>query len=266
MTLQGKVVVITGASAGIGKETALALGKERASVVVSARRTDRLQQIALQIEQAGGSALALTADVSDEAQVQKIVSEALNRFGRIDVWINNAGVGLYATLEETSAELMEKIWRTNFMSTFYGIRHVVPVMKRQKSGHIITVSSVVGKRATPLNAAYCSTKFGQVGLMESARMELKNFGIQCSLIYPGSTESEFIEAQENPAKRPVRRHGPVQTSEQVAKEIVKAIRNPKAEVMTQSYGRILTIMNSISPGLLDWLISKTVKRKEVSEL
>jgi short-subunit dehydrogenase len=266
MSLQGKVVVITGASAGIGKETALALGKEKASVVISARRTDRLQEIARQIEQAGGTALAVTADVSDETQVQKIVAETLARFGRIDVWINNAGMGLYATLEETSAELMEKIWKTNFMSTFYGIHHVVPVMKRQKAGHIITVSSVVGKRATPLNAAYCSTKFGQVGLMESARMELRKFGIHCSLIYPGSTESEFIQAQENPAGRPVRRHGPVQTSEQVAKEILKAIRRPRAEIMTQSYGRLMTIMNSISPSLLDWVISKTVKRKEVGEL
>lgn len=266
MTLEGKVVVITGASAGIGRETAIALGREKASVVAAARRTERLQELARQIAQEGGTALAVTADVSDEVQVQNIISEALKRFGRIDVWINNAGAGMYASLEETSSEAMEKIWRTNFMSTFYGIRHVVPVMKRQNGGHILTVSSVVGKRATPLNSAYCSTKFAQVGLMESARMELKQFEIHCTLIYPATTESEFIEAQENPSKRTVRRHGPIQTSTEVARAIVRAIKKPSAEVMTQKYGRVVAIVNSISPGLLDWVVSRMVKRKEISEL
>lgn len=266
MNLESKVVVITGASAGIGRETAIALGKEKASVVIAARRAERLQGVAKQIEHGGGTALAVTTDVSDEAQVQNLVAEALKRFGRIDVWINNAGAGMYASLEETSSDAMEKIWKTNFMSTFYGIRHVVPVMKRQKGGHILTVSSVVGKRATPLNSAYCSTKFAQVGLMESARMELQKFGIHCTLIYPATTESEFIETQANPAKRVVRRHGPIQTSAEVARDIVRAIKRPRAEVMTQKYGRVIAIVNSISPGLLDWVVSRMVKRKEVDEL
>jgi short-subunit dehydrogenase len=266
MSLQGKVIVITGASAGIGRATALALAKERTSLVLTARRAERLEELRKETEALGASCLIVPADVSKEENVHGVINQALLRFGRIDVLVNNAGSGMVGTLEETTPEIMEKIWRTNFMSTFYGIRNVVPVMKKQGGGHIVTVSSVVGKRATPLNAAYCSTKFAQVGLMESARMELRKYNILCTLIYPGSTESEFLKAQENPGRRAVRRHGPVQTSDQVATKIVQAIKKPRPEVMTQSYGRILAILNSISPGLVDWFITRTVKRKELSDL
>jgi hypothetical protein len=259
MDLQGKVVVITGASSGIGRETAVLLGKNRCSVVLAARREEPLQEIAHRIEADGGRALVVKTDVSVESQVQKMIDSAAQRFGRIDVLINNAGFGLFAPIAETTSEQMDRIWQTNFMGTFYGIRSVLPLMKKQGSGQIITIASVVGKRATPLNGAYCATKFAQVGLMESLRMELRNTPLHCTVICPAATETEFIFAIENPGKRNVKNTGPIQTAGQVAEVIVKSIRKPSAEVMTQRLTRLLVLANAFSPGLVDWVVAKMKK-------
>lgn len=259
MDLQGKVVVITGASSGIGKETALLLGKNRCSVVLAARREEPLREIAGRIEADGGQAVVIKTDVSVESQVQNLIEAAIQRFGRIDVLINNAGFGLFASIAETTPEEMDRIWQTNFMGTFYGIKNVLPLMKKQGSGHIITIASVVGKRATPLNGAYCATKFAQVGLMESLRMELRNTPIRSTVICPAATETEFISAGENPGKRNVKNTGPIQTAGQVAEVILKSIRKPRAEVMTQRLTRLLVLANAFSPELVDWVVAKMKK-------
>lgn len=259
MELQGKVVVITGASSGIGKETALLLGKSKCSVVLAARREEALQEIAHRIEADGGQALAVKTDVSVEGQAQSLIDAAAHRFGRIDVLINNAGFGLFAPIAETTTGQMDRIWQTNFMGTFYCIRSVLPLMKKQGSGQIITIASVVGKRATPLNGAYCATKFAQVGLMESLRMELRNTPLRCTVICPSATQTEFIAAIENPGKRNVRNTGPIQTAGQVARMIVKSIRKPSAEVMTQPLTRLLVLANAFSPGMVDWAVAKMKK-------
>lgn len=250
---------MTGASSGIGKETALLLGKKGCSVVLAARREQPLQELARRIEADGGQSLVVKTDVSDERQVQRLIDAAQQRFGRIDVLINNAGFGLAATVAETTPEEMERIWRTNFMGTFYGIRSVLPVMKAQGGGQILTIASVVGKRATPLNGAYCATKFAQVGLMESLRMELRNSPIRCTVICPGATETEFISAMENPGQRSVSNTGPIQSAATVAKAIVRSIGRPSGEVLTQPLARILVLMNAVSPKLVDWAVARMKK-------
>lgn len=255
------VILITGASSGIGLEAARLLGREKARLALAARRMDRLQQAAREVEASGGQAIAVQADVGHPDQVAALVAKTVERFGRVDVLVNNAGAGLYASIAETSNEQMERLWRINFLGTFYGIRAVLPVMKSQGSGHILTVSSIVGKRATPFNGAYCSTKFAQVGLMESLRLELRGSGIRTTVLYPSATSSEFLTALENPEHREVKHHGPVQTPEQVAQAIVRAIRHPRTEVMTQKVGRAIAIANAVSPSLVDWVVSKTIKRK-----
>jgi NAD(P)-dependent dehydrogenase (short-subunit alcohol dehydrogenase family) len=263
MKLKGKVIVVTGASAGIGFATALLAGRQGASVVVSARREDRLADLAKQIHAAGGEALAVRADVSVEGDVQNLIDQTISRFGKIDVLVNNAGYGLYAEVDRTTPEQMERIWRTNFMGTFYGIRAAVPIMRKQGFGHIITISSVVGKRAVPLSGAYSSTKYAQVGLMESLRVELRNTPIRCTTVYPGATSTEFRTAMENPLLKPAGSStGPVQTSEQVAARIIHAIHKPSVEVVTFRPARLLFIANAILPGFVDWL-SARVKKKDL---
>jgi short-subunit dehydrogenase len=259
MNLAEKVILITGASSGIGRATAILTGKRRLPVIITARRMDRLTEVAGDIESAGGKALAIQTDISDELQVAAMVDKALQHFGRIDVLINNAGIGLYATVDETTPEQMQKLWRVNYMGTFYAIKHVLPIMRKQQSGQIIVVASMSGRRGAAFKSAYCATKFAQIGFLESLRMELINTNIKCTLIFPGGTQTEFFEVIDNPGNRDVKLYGSVQTAEQVAEEILDAIKNPRKEVITQRLGRFQILLNAFSPDLADWLVGKYKK-------
>jgi short-subunit dehydrogenase len=259
MSIKNKVIVITGASSGIGRATALAAGRAGANVVVAARRFDRLQKAAEDIEASGGKALAVQTDVTDATQIQTLIDKTIEKFGRIDVLINNAAAGVYATVEETTPAQMEKLWHVNYMATFHAIKIVLPLMHKQNSGQIITIASMSGRRGAQFKSAYSATKFAQIGLMESLRMELVDSSIRCTLIFPGGTETEFFEAIDNPGNRDVKLYGPVQTAEQVANEILKAIERPRTEVITQSLGRLQIILNAVSPDLADWLVKKRKK-------
>jgi short-subunit dehydrogenase len=256
---KNKVIVITGASSGIGRATALAVGRAGASVVVAARRLERLQQVAADIETSGGKVLVVQTDLSEPAQIESLIQKSLEKFGRIDVLINNAAAGVYATLEETTPEQMERLWRVNYMATFHGIKNILPVMRKQNSGQIITIASMSGRRGASFKSAYSATKFAQIGLMESLRMELINTNIRCTLIFPGGTETEFFEALENPGNRDVKLYGAVQTAEEVAEAILKAIEKPQTEVITQKLGRLQIVLNAISPDFADWLVKKRKK-------
>ena len=258
MKWNGKVAVITGSSSGIGRETAKALQARGATVVLAARRKERIDGLAEEINKIGGSALSVQTDVSSESDVDRLFEIVLQKFGRIDWLINNAGSGLYASIEDTTPEQVERLWRTNFMGTFYAIRKAIPIMKHQGEGHILTISSMAGTRGTPMNGAYCATKFAQIGLMDSLRRELK--GIHCTLILPGATQTEFIEVMENPDRTNVRHHGPVQSATQVAAAIVHAVEHPSARVITQKWGRTLLVFNAFSPSLTDWLVNKVFKK------
>jgi short-subunit dehydrogenase len=258
MNWKEKVAIVTGASSGIGRETALALGKKGTGVALAARRSDRLFEIGKEIENFGGKSFAIAIDVSKEEDVDRLIQGTLDHFGRIDWLINNAGTGLYATVEETTPEQMERIWRTNFLGTFYCIRKVIPVMKKQGGGHILTVSSLAGVRGTPLKSAYCSSKSAQIALMDSLRRELDGL-IHCTTVLPGATESEFISAMENPKERQIDYSGPVQKASVVAEAILKAIEHPSARIITQQHGRALAVLNALSPDLTDKIVAKLKK-------
>jgi hypothetical protein len=217
------------------------------------------------VEAAGGKAAVAPTDVTRAGEIEQLMETGLAQFGRIDVLINNAGSGLLARLEETTPEQMERMWRTNFLSTFTAIRSVLPVMKKQGNGHIVTVCSMAGRRATPLQAAYCASKFAQAGLMESLRIELKGSRIRCTTIFAGPTETEFLEALENPGNRVVRHHGKVQDPAAVASQIVKVLSNPKSEIITQPFGRLLLVLNAITPSGVDSIVTRFIKRKMLEE-
>jgi uncharacterized protein len=259
MNWKERVALITGASSGIGRETALALSRRGTAVVLAARRKERIDALAEEIRKTGGNALAIQTDVSHVEEVDRLFESALHQYQRLDWLINDAGAGLYASIEETTPEQMEKIWRTNFMGTFYCIRNAIPVMKKQREGHILTISSMAGMRGTPMNGAYCATKFAQAGLMDALRRELKE--VVCTLVLPGSTETEFIHAMENPGNKKIERSGFVQDAATVAKAIVHAIEHPSARVITQKFGRTLLVFNAISPEWTDWLVAKIHKKK-----
>ncbi|HEX7621941.1 MAG TPA: SDR family oxidoreductase [Anaeromyxobacteraceae bacterium] len=189
--LIGKVALITGASAGIGKASALALAGEGADLVLTARRQERLEELARAVQQAGGRAVTAVGDAREEATAERAVATALERFGRLDILLNNAGAGIYKNLVDTSAADYDELFDTNVRSTFLFTRHAVPVMVRQRSGTILMISSMAGKYGFPGEAVYCATKFAQVGFAQALDKELRTHGIKVGLICPGGVKTEF---------------------------------------------------------------------------
>ncbi|PYV93568.1 MAG: short chain dehydrogenase [Acidobacteria bacterium] len=260
--LQNRVLIITGASAGIGRETALLFARERCRLVLAARRQDRLESLLAEIKSLGGEAVSLPIDVSDQDQVEHLVRATAERFGRLDILVNNAGYGLFATVEDTTVGELQSIFATNFAGPFYAIKAALPIMRRQRYGHIINVSSIAGKRAFPFSGAYCATKFAMNGLTESLRTELMGSGIDVSLVLPIGTNTEFFAVAKNKSARPAKPLGIVQSAQQVAEAIVKCAKNPKAEVLPYPPSRVLILLNSISPRLVDWVGAKLVHRSQ----
>jgi NADP-dependent 3-hydroxy acid dehydrogenase YdfG len=189
--LEGKVVLITGASAGIGRASALALAEEGANLVLTARRQQRLKEIKSKVEKAGSQVVILVGDATREDTAKKCVSAAVKTFGKLDILINNVGVGNYKDLVDTSAREYDELVDTNVRSTFLFTRHTVPVMIKQASGTILMISSMAGLYGFPGEAVYCATKFAQVGFAQSLDKELRPKGIKVGVICPGGVKTEF---------------------------------------------------------------------------
>ena len=196
--LRGTTVMITGATSGIGLETARAFARGHARVVVAGRREERLEQLVKEIESRGGEVLAVRTDVADAAQVERLVERAVERFGRIDTLVNNAGIGITARFDEQPLEDFRRVMEVNFWGAVHACRAVVPRMKAQPSGGvIINVSSILGKRGMPYETAYCASKFALAGFSEALRTEVMSSGIDVSTIFPGAVETEIWESATN---------------------------------------------------------------------
>src|SRR5215467_6135096 len=188
-----RVIAITGASAGIGRATALRLARDGCAIAACARRADRLDALAREIGAAGGEALTVVADVTREAEMSNFVSQTVERFGRLDVMMCNAGFGIYGAIDDISADQMRKLMDVNYFGTFYAARAALAVFRPQNRGHIVIVSSIVGKRGVPYMGAYSATKFAQVGMAECLRSEVAGSDIHVSVVCPISTPTEFVE-------------------------------------------------------------------------
>jgi 3-oxoacyl-[acyl-carrier protein] reductase len=189
--LTGKVAIVTGASAGIGKASALALAGEGARLVLTARRKERLEELAAEIDSMGTKAYIVTGDARDENTAKLAVKTAIESAGRIDILVNNAGMGIYKNLVDTSAEEYDELMNTNVRSTFLFTRHVVPVMLTQREGTILMLSSMAGIYGFAGEAVYCATKFAQVGFAQALDKELRPHGIKVGVICPGGVKTEF---------------------------------------------------------------------------
>ena len=189
--LTGKVALITGASAGIGQACARALAQEGAHLVLTARRQERLDQLKREAEKAGTEAISVIGDAREESTAIKTVEAATQAFGRIDILINNTGMGNYKNLIDTSAEEYDDLMDTNVRSTFLFTRHTVPVMLKQKQGTILMISSMAGVYGFAGEAVYCATKFAQVGFAQALDKELRTQGIKVGVICPGGVKTEF---------------------------------------------------------------------------
>lgn len=189
--LNGKVAIVTGASAGIGRACAHALASEGARLVLTARRRERLEELAPEIKSLGGEAFIVTGDAREEETARRAVAVAVESTGRVDILINNAGMGIYRDLVETSAEEYDRLMDTNVRSTFLFTRHAVPVMLTQGEGTVLMISSMAGIYGFPGEAVYCATKFAQVGFAQALDKELRARGIKVGVICPGGVKTEF---------------------------------------------------------------------------
>lgn len=196
--IEGKVVVITGASSGLGEATARLLSTEGATVVLGARRQDRIKALAETLTGADGKALAVTTDVTDRAQVKRLVGDAVRTFGRIDVMINNAGLMPQGLLELLKVDEWERMIDVNIKGVLYGIAAALPHMKEQKSGHFINVSSVAGHRVGPGFAVYAATKYAVRALSEGLRQEVKPYNIRTTVISPGAVATDLPNSVTDP--------------------------------------------------------------------
>jgi NADP-dependent 3-hydroxy acid dehydrogenase YdfG len=189
--IAGKVVVITGASSGLGEATARYLAARGAAVVLGARRVERLQALVDDITRAGGRAFSLATDVTDAAEVQALVDAAAERYGRVDVLLNNAGLMPHSPLERRKIDDWERTIDVNIKGVLYGIAAALPHMQRQKSGHIINVSSVAGHRVSPGGVVYSATKAAVRVISEGLRQEVKPWGLRTTIISPGAVATEL---------------------------------------------------------------------------
>jgi len=191
--IQGKVVVITGASSGLGEAAARHLAERGATVVLGARRADRIEALAGELTAAGYTARAVVTDVVDRDQVKNLVDTAVREFGQVDVMLNNAGLMPLAPLERLKIDEWDRMIDVNIKGVLYGIAAALPHMQHRKSGHIINVSSVYGHVVDPGATVYCATKFAVRALSEGLRREVKPYNIRTTVISPGAVSTELLE-------------------------------------------------------------------------
>jgi short-subunit dehydrogenase len=232
--LRDEVIVITGASSGIGAATALEAARAGMHAVLAARRADRLEAVAEQVREAGPEALAVATDVSDPAQVDALVQQTLARFDRLDVLFANAGYGAVVPFEEMSRVDHRRMFDVNYFGTVYSVQAVLPAMRRQGSGHIVITSSIAGRVGLPYNAAYSASKSAQAALAMGLRHELDVENIDVTTVYPISTRTEFFDVAAGTAGLGEPRENTpahfVQSGEHVARRVVGALRRPRPEV------------------------------------
>lgn len=196
--IDGKVVVITGASSGLGEASARLLSAQGARVVLGARREDRLNSLVKELTGSGGAALAVATDVTRCAEVKRLVDTAVAAYGRIDVMINNAGLMPQSFLERLRIDEWDRMIDVNIKGVLYGIAAALPHMKQQKAGHIINVSSVAGHKVRPGSAVYAATKHAVRALSEGLRQEVKPYNIRTTVISPGAVATELLETITEP--------------------------------------------------------------------
>lgn len=264
--LKDAVAVVTGASSGIGRATALALADRGAAVVVTARRGEVLAGVAQECRDRGAEAMALPADVTDQIAIEGVARQTVGRFGRLDVWVNNAGVNLYGRLEEAPGQAWHRVVETNVFGTYHGLRAALPWMREQGSGVIVNVSSVLGKVGSPYQSAYVASKHAVRALSDCVRQELSDApGIAVSTVLPGPVDTPLFENAGNYTGQEVTPIKPVISAERVAAAIVSCAARPRRESIVGASTTQMLGFNRLLPGPAERAVARQVDRDHFGE-
>lgn len=267
--MKDKVVLITGASSGIGRALAFAFGREGASVMICARNAQAIEAVADELRRAGINALALAADVSAEADVRRLIEQTVAHFGRIDVLINNAGITMRSMLVDTDPAVIQKVMDVNFMGTVYATRYALPHIQRTK-GSVVGISSIAGYRGLPVRSGYSASKFAMNGFLEALRTELLHTGVHVLTACPGFTASNIrysaLDAHGQVAGETVRDESSMMTADECADHILKAVKNRRRELVLTTQGKLTVFLNKWLPGLTDRLVYNTLAKEKDSPL
>ncbi|WP_407371332.1 SDR family oxidoreductase [Carnobacterium sp.] len=257
--LKDQVIVITGASSGIGLVTARMAAEKGAKVVVAARNEEALQKLVEELQRKGHSAIYVEADVGKEEDVNAIAEATLREFGRFDTWVNNAGISIFGHSMDVSTKDMRRMFETNFWGVVYGSRAAVEHYKDRKTpGALINIGSLFGDRGTTVQSTYASSKFAVHGWTENLRMELEkeHLPVSVTLIHPGRIDTPYNEhAMSYMDKQPGHR-GMIYPPEAVAEAILFAAENPKRDIFVGSQAKIFVVLGRVFPRFTDKLVEK----------
>jgi short-subunit dehydrogenase len=266
--MRNKVVVITGASSGFGRGAALKFAEAGAKVVLAARRRRELKEVAKECEEQGGTALVVDTDVSNSGEVHELAERAVEKFGKIDVWVNNAGVGAVGPFEETPLEEHEQVIKTNLLGTLYGSYEALQQFHKQGRGVLINVASFAGKVAAPYLSTYSASKFGVRGLGMALRQELEQNhedGISVCTVMPVSHDTPFFEHAANYSGKPVQPIGTVYDPQKVVDVIYELALDPEDEVIVGPSGKVAGLGERLAPSWTEKLMGKRAHKAQMKQ-
>ncbi|RIW15168.1 SDR family oxidoreductase [Algoriphagus lacus] len=269
MKFKDKVVVITGATSGIGEACAEVFGREGANVVITGRNSAKLEQTAVKLRSKNIKVLAILADAGSEADNKRMAEESLSRFGRIDVLINNAGISMRALFQDIDLEVFRKVIDTNFWGTVYATKFCLPAILESK-GSIIGISSINGYRGTPARTAYTASKYAMNGFFESLRTEVMNQGVHVLVACPGFTSSNIrnnaLTADGKSQGESPRDEAKMMTPLEVAESILKATLKRKRDLVLTVQGKLAVFLNKWIPGIMDGMVYREMAKEKDSPI
>ena len=262
--MKDKVVVITGASKGIGAELARQLAAKGSKLVLAARSENELEEVAAACKKLGASVVTVKADVTTERDCQAIIAGALVAFGRLDALVNNAGATMWARFDDIEdMEILKRIMDVNYMGAVYCTKHALPLLKQSK-GLIVGISSLAGRTGVPTRTGYSAAKHAMTGFFDSLRIELEDSGVAVTMIYPGFVATGIRENATGPDGKPILvspvKEGEVMSVEDCARRIVTAMERREREVVMTARGKIGLILKVFAPSLIDRLARRAVEK------
>ena len=260
---EAPVVVITGASSGIGRATARAYARDGARLVLASRSRTALETVADECRALGGRAIVVPTDVSREGQVRALAAAAAGEYGRIDVWVGNAGVFAYGAFEQLSPHVFRQVIETNLMGQIHGARAVLPYFRRQGSGALVLVGSLYSRVGSPLISPYVTSKFGLLGFAECLRQELRRTGIRVRLILPSTVDTPIYENAANITTKHVRPLPPAVSPARVARAIVRAPHRRRFATFVGRAQASTVLVHDLTPKIFDEVASFLVERVEL---